>query len=310
MPDRGIAGPTMISFRSRPRCAARHPAAAGRGAIAAMLVLCLSLAAPGAAAPTEAAPRRVVSINLCTDQLAMMLAEPGQLVSVSDLARDPYSSAMPEAARGYPVNHGRAEEVYLLDPDLVLAGSHTARATVEMLRGVGIKVVQFAPARSLADTRERLAEMARVLGHERRGTALIEAFDARLARLSRTATRRPRAALYHANGYTLGGGTLSDDILHAAGFRNLARESGITGGANVPLEELVMAAPDLLISGTPLPGASRSEAVLRHPALDALRATRAGLRVTSPSWICGTPHALDAVERLVRARRRMPGQGE
>ena len=272
-----------------------------------LIALCLSLAVLGGAAPADTAPRRVVSINLCTDQLAMMLAAPGQLVSVSDLAADPHSSAMAEAARAYPVNHGRAEEVYLLDPDLVLAGAYTARATVEMLRGVGIEVVQFDPASSLADTRDRLAQMARVLGQEARGAALIARFDARLAVLSETGTDRPRAALYHPNGYTLGGGTLSDDILQAAGFRNLAREIGITGGGTVPVETLVMAAPDLLISGTPLPGASRSEAVLEHPALDSLRAARAGLRITSPSWICGTPHALDAVDRLVQARHAMTG---
>jgi len=274
------------------------------------LSLGLSLAFIGGAALADPAPRRVVSINLCTDQLAMMLAAPGQLVSVSGLAADPHSSAMAEAARAYPVNHGRAEEVYLLDPDLVLAGAYTARATVEMLRGVGIEVVQFAPASSLADTRDRLAQMARVLGEEARGDALIADFDARLAVLSDTGGARPRAALYHPNGYTLGGGTLSDDILQAAGFRNLAREIGITGGGTVPVETLVMAAPDLLISGTPLPGASRSEAVLEHPALEVLRAARAGLRITSPSWICGTPHALDAVDRLVQARHAMTGGRE
>lgn len=275
-----------------------------------LIALCLSLACIGGAALAEPAPRRVVSINLCTDQLAMMLAAPGQLVSVSDLAADPHSSAMAEAATAYPVNHGRAEEVYLLDPDLVLAGAYTARATVEMLRSVGIEVVQFAPASSLADTRDRLAQMARVLGQEARGDALIAEFDARLAVLSDSGGDRPRAALYHPNGYTLGGGTLSDDILQAAGFRNLAREIGIKGGGTVPVETLVMAAPDLLISGTPLPGASRSEALLEHPALEVLRAARAGLRITSPSWICGTPHALDAVDRLVETRRAMTGGRE
>jgi iron complex transport system substrate-binding protein len=250
-----------------------------------------------------------VSINLCTDQLAMMLAAPGQLVSVSDLAADPHSSAMAETARAYPVNQGRAEEVYLLAPDLVLAGAYTDPATVQMLRRVGLRVEQFDTARSLGDTRDRIAQMARVLGREDAGTALIAEFDARLAALETEAGPRPRAALYHPNGYTLGGGTLADDILRAAGFRNLAAAMAQFGGT-LPLEQLVMAAPDLLISAAPLPGASRSEAVLGHPALDALRKGRAGLRITSPDWICGTPHVLNAVERLTEARRAMPEGGQ
>ncbi|MFB9148371.1 ABC transporter substrate-binding protein [Roseovarius ramblicola] len=247
------------------------------------------------------APDRVVSINLCTDQLAMMLAAPGQLVSVSDLATDPHSSAMAREARAYRVNHGRAEEVYLLDPDLVLAGAYTDPATVGMLRRLGLRVVQFDTARSLADTRDRIAGMARVLDREAAGAALIGDFDARLAAL-RAPDARHSAALYHPNGYSLGAGTLSDDILRAAGFENVARSLGLRGGGTVVLEQLVMAAPDLLIRGTPLPGASRSEAVMTHPALAALTARTAGLRITSPDWICGTPHVLDAVQTLTTAR--------
>jgi iron complex transport system substrate-binding protein len=254
-----------------------------------------------AGAAPDRPPARVVSINLCTDQLAMMLAAPGQLVSVSDLAADPHSSAMAREARAFPANHGRAEEVYLLRPDLVLAGAYSDPATVAMLRRVGLRVVQFDTARSLADTRDRIAQMARLLGREAAGAALIEDFDARLAAL-RSPDARHSAALYHPNGYSLGRGTLSDDILRAAGFENVARSLGLRGGGTVALERLVMAAPDLLIRARPLPGASRSEAVMGHPALTALTARAATLRITSPDWICGTPHVLGAVETLATAR--------
>ena len=53
------------------------------------------------AADAQTAPLRVVSMNLCTDQLAMMLADEGQLISVSDIAIDPNMSPMAEAARAY-----------------------------------------------------------------------------------------------------------------------------------------------------------------------------------------------------------------
>jgi len=91
-------------------------------------------------------------------------------------------------------------------------------------------------------------------------------------------------------------------VLHGDSFENVG-ETWAFGGGTLPLEELTLAAPDLLISGTPLPGASRSEAVLAHPALQALRAGRAGLRITSPDWLCGTPHVLDAAARLVTTRQ-------
>ncbi|WP_317616335.1 substrate-binding domain-containing protein [Paracoccus mutanolyticus] len=87
------------------------------------------------AMPAGAAPRRVVSINLCTDQLALAVAAPGQLVSVSELARDPALSAMASRAAAIPSNRGRAEEVLALRPDLVLASSLGDAATVRLLHG-------------------------------------------------------------------------------------------------------------------------------------------------------------------------------
>lgn len=255
-------------------------------------------------------PARVVSINLCTDQLAMMLAAPGQLVSVSDLAADPESSAMAEAARAWPVNHARAEEVYLLHPDLVVAGSHTARATVDMLRRVGVEVAEFEPATSLEDTRARIAQMAALLGREAEGERLVARFDARLSILSGASRAPARAALYHPNGYTLGAGTLAHDILRAGGFANVAAELGRSGGGTLPLEELVMAAPDLIISAETLPGASRSEEILAHPVLGEMRTKRHGMRIASPDWICGTPHVLGAVEALAAKRAEMEGPAQ
>ena len=128
-----------------------------RSARAFLAALCLGV--PAAAQAQDAAPRRVVSINLCTDQLAMMLAAPGQLHSVSMLATDPRSSAMVEEAQAYDINHALAEEVWLMQPDLVIAGSFSRRATVDMLRRLGVPVVVMDPAYSLAQVSDRLREM-------------------------------------------------------------------------------------------------------------------------------------------------------
>ncbi|WP_245972160.1 ABC transporter substrate-binding protein [Rhodovulum iodosum] len=251
-----------------------------------------------AAQPATAAPQRVVSVNLCTDQLAMLLADEGQLVSVSFLSGDPRLSAMPARARDYPANRGQAEEVFLMRPDLVLAGTYTAQASVAMLRRLGIEVVEFAPARALSDVPAYLERMGRLLGREEKAGRLIAEFEAGLAALRRAPEDGPRAALYSANGYTTGQGTLSDDILSAAGLRNIAAEVGRAGGGPLPLELLVTAAPDLVITGARYPGASRAEALLDHPALAALMADLPLRPETGGDWVCGTPHVLKAIAAL------------
>lgn len=253
------------------------------------------------------APARVVSINLCTDQMAMLLAAPGQLVSVSHIALDPLASAMADKARAYPINHGQAEEVFGLAPDLVLAGTYSNPYTVGLLRRLGVEVVQFAPEPSFHGIRANLRAMGATLGRSAEAEALITRFDADLAALSAPKNApRPRALLHYADNFTSGTETLADEILTAAGLANAAAEAGFSTYGAVALERLVMLAPDIIISGASYPGASRAEEVMRHPAMAALRARSIGTVVSDAEWVCGTPYTLNAVARLAALREAMP----
>ena len=121
---------------------------------------CLA-AGPALAEP----PARVVSLNLCTDQMAMLLA-PEALVALSPIARDPTSSPMAAEAENYPITDGTAEDIFLMAPDLVLAGSYSERATVDLLRRLGIRVEEFAPPQSLEDMKVQMRRMGTLLGRE------------------------------------------------------------------------------------------------------------------------------------------------
>ncbi len=254
------------------------------------------------ASGTLADPARVVSMNLCTDQLAMMVAPPDQLISVSYIARDRRASAMAQQAMAYPVNHGLAEEIYLLNPDLVIAGSFSTRATTDMLRRLGVPVVVFEPANSLQDVSDRLRQMGAVLGRADAAEALVTEYEARLARLRPEDDARPRAALYSANGYTSGPMSLAGQIVEAAGLYNIARDHGYDVSGVLPLELLALSNPDLLVGTRPYARASRSEEVLLHPVVQFLAARSGAGQIRDGDWVCGTPHALRAVEALLRER--------
>ncbi len=278
-----------------------------RGSDVAALALAALLAAGGGAGAEV--PARVVSVNLCTDQLAMLLADEGQLVSVTWLAADPRASAMPAAALAYTPNRGQAEQVFLMRPDLVLAGTYTARPTVDLLRRLGVRVVEFPPVSSLADVTAQMRGVGAALGQGARAEAMVAAFEAGLAALLPPPGDADRsAAIYQPNGYTSGAGTMGNEILTATGFRNIGAAEGLTGGGTLPLERLVMAAPDLVVTSAPYPAASRAEELLDHPALASLRA-RTGVAVLSDAdWVCGTPYLLNAVAALAAARATMTGE--
>ena len=252
-----------------------------------------------AAAPAAAKPARIVSINVCTDQLVLMVAERARIASLSYLASDPRASAMSREAAGLPVNHGLAEQIIPLAPDIVFASAFTTRATNALLRG-GVEV---AVATDLAGIATNLRTVADAIGEGERGRVLAAAFTARIAAAgSRHSARPPLAALYWANGYTSGNGTLANAVVEAAGFRTLGRALGVAGTAVVPLESLLAARPDVLIVGGARRGAALAGQVLLHPAL--VRAFAGLKRFSLPDnlWLCGTPHVAAAIERLARLR--------
>ena len=277
-----------------------------RWAFAAAVALAPLGAAAGAAAGAEV-PRRVVSINLCTDQLAMALAAPGQLLSVSALAHDPRTSLMAEQAGDFPANHGRAEEIYLMRPDLVLASTFTTPATLSMLRRLNVPVVTFEPEVSLDGITASILQMGDALGRADQAAAMARDFRRDLAALRRAAgDDAPVAATWAANGYMTGTRTLSSDVLRAAGFSLLAERLGLEVGAMIPLELLLMADPDAVVVGPSGSAPARADDGVHHPARARAGAER--IEVDDREWICGLPAVLDLARELGSTRARLSGQ--
>lgn len=249
-------------------------------------------------------PQRVVSINVCTDQLAMLLAAPGQLVSVSHLAVDPDSSVMAKEAAGYRLNHGLAEEVFLMEPDLVVAGTFTTAATVSMLERLGFRIERFPLETSFDDVRQNILRMGTLLGQEDRAILMVATLDEGLRQLEATAISGLMAASYASGSYTTGIGSLSAAVIEAAGLTNLGSKLGIYGGGRLALETLIVAMPDILTSDTPIydaPALSQENFV--HPAYKALLERTQTASVPSPNWICGGPFNLAAAQILQDAAR-------
>ncbi|PZO56533.1 MAG: hypothetical protein DI635_17010, partial [Pseudoxanthomonas suwonensis] len=234
----------------------------------------------------------------------------------------PQMSAMGAEAAAYPTNRGRAEEVYLMRPDLVLAGTYDG-PPVAMLARLGVPVVTLAPPTSLAETRAAIRTIGQALGRAPAAEAMLAQFDARLARLAHPAGEgAPLAATWGPNGYSAGAESLAGDVLKTAGFALLSlagdvlktagfallsERLGMAGSGTVPLETLVLADPTLIVTGRRFPGASRAEETLTHPALTHLHARR--IEIPDADWACGIPQVLDARSPPSPRRARRCPQG-
>ena len=245
---------------------------------------------------THAAPQKIVSLNLCTDQLLMLLADPEQIISLSKIVDDPYVSLLAKKSKNFKKNSGDAEQIFMESPDLVVAGVYTEKATVQMLKSLGVRVEIFPIEQNFEDILKNIRKMGDLVGHSDRAKIMIDDFNQRLAELQSGINLRPRAALYSANGYTTGAETMAGRILSAAGFKNITEEIGLSYGGVLPLETLVIMQPDIVVSGEAYPGHSRAEEILQHPALRPLKT----VTQTDAKWVCGTPAVLDAIAELQR----------
>ena len=271
--------------------------------VRAVLALSATLATlpAGHAAGTAEAPVRVVSMNLCADELVLRLADRDQVLAVTYLARDPRGSTVATAAAGIPVTRGLTEEVVALRPDLVIAGAFTTRATVGRLRRVGSPVLELGVPADLDGVRAQIRQVAGALGHPERGEALVADLDARLAAVT-PATRPLRALVLRPNAFTVAPGGLGDALIRAAGLVNVAAEIGRDRFGQVPLEAAALANVDLVVVDEGAPGLpSLADTLLHHPIFRAL--AREGRTVSIPNrfWTCPGPQVAEVVARLAAA---------
>jgi iron complex transport system substrate-binding protein len=274
----------------------------GRSAVvAALAAAALLVVAPqGWATDAPGKPSRIVSLNMCTDELVLRLAEPQNIASVTWLSRDPGNSNVAELAARILVNHGLAEEIIPLKPDLVIAGVYTARPAVALLKRIGIPVVEFDVAKNLDDVRRQIRDVAALVGEREKGEKIVGDLDRSLAAIPPPArSNKPRALVLNPNGVTVGKGTLADEIMTRAGLTNVAAELAIDNYGQIPLETLVANAVDVLIVSASRDGPpALATEILRHPVIAALSDRTRVVVLPGRLWNCGGPAIVEAIERL------------
>jgi iron complex transport system substrate-binding protein len=258
----------------------------------------VSLALAGCAAPPPAppeadggVPQRVVSLNLCTDELLLLLAEPGQIASLTHLsAREPETPLWKEA-RGFPANDGTLASAAELRPDLVLTmGGGGDR--LRIADRLGIDLIDLPFPQSIDDVIAAIRTLAARLGRAERGEALV----ARIAALRHSAPSRQVDTLWMGGG----GRTVSATGLEAQWMALAGLRQRDIRGDRVSLETLLAAPPAILLRSDYRAGQySRAQAWLTHPLARARGQGRAVL-TDGRRWTCMGPLLADEIERLRR----------
>lgn len=241
----------------------------------------------------------IVSVNPCADVLLVRLVEPRRIAAISHYSQDLGASSIPLAvARRFRATAGMAEEVIALKPSLVLASSFTPPATREAYQRAGLRVVFLNSPTTVEASVAQVRQVAAAVGKRGRGEQLAFDIERTANRQASTLAARPAALLLISGDLANGSGTLLDELLHRAGFRNAAADYGLTYTGRVPLERLVANPPAVVIA----PDSHGRTTALRRRLLPGVPQASLPRDLIN----CGGPAIVPALARLRAIRAALP----
>jgi iron complex transport system substrate-binding protein len=250
---------------------------------------------------------RVVSMNVCSDQLLLTLADPEQILGLSRFSRDAWQSWAAGDARRFPILSGGAEDVLVLKPDIVVASLFDKRSTRELLKAKGLHLVEFTVPRTLDEVKDQIREMGEIVQHADRARAEIIRLDAAIARARQAVTdRHYRVLPLSRRGYVPGSDSLVSSLLTETGLLNPAAELGVASGGFASLEAIVSLKADfILVSEAGDRAEDDGRAFLLHPALEHVYPPAKRIVLPERLTVCGGVMLAEALDVLVSELNRV-----
>jgi iron complex transport system substrate-binding protein len=197
-----------------------------------------------------APPHRIVSTYLGCEEVLALLVPIARVVGVSVYADDASTSNClgvypPQVAR----LRAEPERVLSLQPDLVCVSGYTDIEALRLLAGAGLTLLRWSRLDSFADVVGGVRLLGAAVGADGLAGALAAQVEGKLADVEgRLRGVRPLRALYYDTpGYTMGAGTLVDEILRRAGARNVAAEIGMRGPGQIGVEMVMALQPEVIL---------------------------------------------------------------
>jgi iron complex transport system substrate-binding protein len=270
------------------------------------LAFVLALALFNSAACAAGLPR-LVSMNVCSDQLLLSLADPEQILGLSRFSRDAWQSFAADKARRFPILFGGAEDVLVAKPDIVVASLFDKRSTRELLKANGLNLVEFTVPRTLDEVKQQILEMGEVVQHPDRAALAIARLDAAVARARQAVTdHRYRVLPLSRRGWVSGSDSLVSSLLSETGLLNPAADLGVAAGGYASLEAIVQLRPDFLLVAE---AGDRAEddgrAFLLHPALERFYPPDKRIVLPERLTVCGGVMLADALDVLTAELKRV-----
>jgi iron complex transport system substrate-binding protein len=248
----------------------------------------------GCSGGPDVPPGKIVSNNPCVDAILADIADPLAVGAVSAWSHQETSGSAPLGwARQFPALGSGAEEIIAARPSLALVGGF---GSTEALDRAGIVYLRFGVPATISESRSQVRAIAAAIGRTQAGEGLI----GRIETATRPAPVGRSAILWLSGGFVPGRGTLQDEMLARAGFRNASAAYGLKQWDVLPLETLLASPPDVIF--TPVANDGERSLLARHRALAKLRPTPQIVAFPEKLLNCGGPSIIASMAILKAAR--------
>lgn len=242
----------------------------------------------------DTVPKRIVSLDLCTDWILTHHADAEQVIAISPVQ----PRYRPEGLTPrWPHHDGTLERIIELKPDLILAGEYNAITLRNRLKALGFRVEVLPLPTSLDAIRAYELKTLNLLGkpaarahpgHDRRETPHAQAVN-----------DTPRLLLLGANGIGTGAQTFEHDVLTHAGWKNYLHQPGYQ---QLDLEQIVSDPPDAIMWSSTR-GNALANRFAAHPALRHRLSPNQWLTTDYWRWQCPGPWTWGLIDEL---NQRLP----
>jgi iron complex transport system substrate-binding protein len=252
-------------------------------------------------------PARIVSTTMGSDEVLFGVCAGDRIVGASSVALDSrYSNVVEQVhARNIPII-GNVEQIVELRPDIVFVASYSPAEEIELLRSSGVAVFRLSNFDHISGIMGNIRAVGYAVGEDSCAAKLVRELRRRIenvARMAATHSKAPRVMVYGTGDYTEGANTLTDEMLHIVGARNVAAEHGVAGSMRISAEAITLWQPDFLVVG-----AAREDfdsvrrAMLSNPAIANSPVGRPGriILIEDRYILCVSQYFAPAIEALAR----------
>ena len=238
----------------------------------------------------------IVSTNLCIDTLAVALIGAENLLAVSSVADDKKYSTIADKIKNTKKTSFNAEQIYSLNPSMVIASNFSSLKTRRALAKLGIKVELIEYAQSIDDLKRNINRMGTLLRATEKAKKLIQKFEEFPAPVGLETNRT--ALQYSANKYLNGENSLINDIFLRAGFKRPQELKKSPGGQFLSSEIILKAKPDLLLLDREQNSAPEDQNPAYHRSIYSPLAGLLTTHVSQKYWSCGAPEIIHLIKAL------------